>query len=868
MRTYSTWYEMRFHRCITLSLLMSLFVCARCVGADDEIEFFEAKIRPVLVTHCYPCHSAAAVQQNKLKGALRLDSRAGIRRGGASGPAVVPGRVDKSLLISALKHETFNMPPSGRLPDHVLANFVVWIKRGAADPRAEDLAQAPGELKEGRHWAFQPLRAPTVPSVKNEDWPHGDLDRFLLARIEEAELAPAADAKKRTLVRRLSYDLIGLPPTPEDSTSFLTDDTPGAVATLVDRLLDSPHFGVHWARFWLDNVRYAEDDNTCAAFSTNTFDPRPYRDWVVRAWNDDLPYDEFVRYQIAGDLIESEGSERLPVDAITASGIWTFPHLLADNDPEKVLVDFVDQQVDVLSRTFLGITLACARCHDHKFDPLTQQDYYGLAGIFLSSHSLTHIDPATGSIRNQRSAYRVLLPQLTTRQQIDEHRQRIDELRISKQKLAQLERQHTSVFELRKIRHQIKQRQRQTDAGDELESDNRQLVALRKQEAAKLADVEKEYKWQQVEAVFAEHDALAERANQLASQVDGVPYRPAMLEGGAPGTRFGDKIGDVHLLVRGDHTQHGSLVPRRFPKALTWRDEPSIACRTCGSGRLELAQWITDPKHPLTSRVIVNRVWQKLFGQGLVRTPSNFGVLGDRPSHPELLDFLAQQFLESGWRLKSLIRTIVLSHAYQQDANGSARSRSRDPENRLLARMHRKRLTSEQLRDTLKWLGRELCRTSSSTMLATSGRALYLPVTRYQDVDPLLYAFDTPDPSLLVPSRSQSIAATQALFMLNSEFVRGLAKRWAEHLQSRHPEANERLAYAFSELYSRPPTRTELAAVHRLWKRLEQGWYAELKHQSHQAGDVAPGKLDECRARGWKDLCHVLMCGNEVLYVD
>ena len=359
--------------------------------ADEGEDFFEQKIRPVLVKRCYSCHSAAALEKKTLKGGLQLDSREGLRQGGDSGPAIVPGKADDSLLISAIQYESFKMPPSSRLPDNVIADFVKWVEIGAPDPRkGQSAASSKVDIEEARKsWTYQTPKLPARPIVENAAWPRGDIDRLILARLEANGIRPASAAGKRTLIRRAAYDLLGVPPTAAEVEAFLADDDPEAFARVVDRMLDSPDFGIRWARHWLDNVRYAQDDPTCAANNNGTFSIEPYRDWVVKSFREDLPYDQFVRLQVAGDLIPLDDPKLVHTDGHTATGIWGLAHLVEGNDKEKVVADFVDEQLDVLGRTFLGLTVSCARCHDHKFDPITQADYYGLAGIFYSSHIFT-----------------------------------------------------------------------------------------------------------------------------------------------------------------------------------------------------------------------------------------------------------------------------------------------------------------------------------------------------------------------------------------------------------------------------------------------------------------------------------------------
>ena len=855
--------------------MATLLTILLTLSATDG-EFFETRIRPVLVEHCYKCHSAEAAAKKKLKGGLRLDTRAGIRRGGDSGAAVVPGRPEASLILSALRYEELEMPPQGKLPESVIRDFVRWIESGAADPRDGDvkLTPPPIDRQSARElWAFRPPGQPVPPATVDTDWPAGAIDRFILARLESEGLRPAEPADARTLIRRASYDLTGLPPTVEEIEAFELDflrDPSGAFGRVVDRLLGSPHFGVHWARFWLDNVRFAQDDHSCAAFILPGFRAEPYRDWVVRAFNDDLPYDQFVRYQIAGDLIGTDDPTRFKTDAITATGIWTFPHVLSDADFDRLLADFVDQQIDVLGRTFLGLTLACARCHDHKFDPISQREYYSLAGIFFSSHSLTGEHPDSGAITGGRSAYRVESPLVSSRAELDDYRQLQKERRETTKKLGRMKRNYPEAFQIRETRRKLEKETARTTPNEE------RLTELRGKETSLDQAIRKKYGLDKTEAMLVEFDRETKREAELKQKLNASPGRAAMQDGGAPRGPHAGKTEDMRVYVRGNHANQGEIAPRGFPEILTWDGAPSVG-KTSESGRRELADWVTDARHPLTARVMANRIWQQLFGAGLVRTPSNFGRLGEPPTHPELLDDLAHRFVEGGWSVKSLVREILSSRTYQQSSSSAPSTSDRDPENRLLAWHTPRRLTSESLRDSLLDLGGKLSRETPANELSGSGRSLYLKVSRIDERDDLFTLFDTPDPSLLVDHRSETTTATQSLFMLNHSFVLETAARWSERLAAEVTDDSLRIQIAYRQLCGRYPTDDEritarefLAAAEREWLELS---VEPMPKDATDTGDVShgpemrPKTEKECHSNAWRDLCHVLLCSNHFFYV-
>ncbi len=820
------------------------------VSADDSpaTRFFEKKIRPVLVSRCYGCHSAKA---GKLKGKLLLDTRVGMRRGGENGPAVVPGKPAESLLIAAMRYESFKMPPKGRLSKKVIANFVTWIERGAPDPRQGNSSGAsPRDVSAARnHWAFHGPARPVVPAdLGDRKWPRGDLDRLVLARLQQHGLAPAAEAGRQILIRRASYDLLGLPPTPAEIAMYLSDRKPGAFRRVVDRFLASPDFGIRWARHWLDNVRYSLDDPTCAANNNGSFSIGPYRDWVVGALNQDLPYDQFVRLQVAGDLLPVDRPGAFAADALTATGIWGLAHLVEGNDKEKILADCVDEQLDVLGRTFLGLTISCARCHDHKFDPISQQDYYALAGIFYSSHIFTF----RGSARLRN---RVEQPLVQSEGALYEWRVRKKVLESLESTIKTLAKKHTSARELvgvrRDLRALVSQQKKRLDGKKKAEIDKR-VAALRKREADLLSD-QKKNGWAVVPGELDRWEALAAERDRLKPSVEAVVSRMVMQEGPVPGTRH-RKVGDVPLFIRGDHLVTGRPIPRGIPRVFQDGLRPWVIG---GSGRRELALWLTKPDNPLTARVMANRIWQHLFGVGIVETPSNFGRLGRPPTNPEVLDWLAIRFVENRWSVKSLIRYIMTSSVYRQTSFSTAAARQRDPQNRWLGRMNRKRLDADALKDTLLWHRGQVKRATDARPVG-SARSLFAAPSR-KTPDTFLSLFDGPDPHLVVPRRADSTSAPQALFMMNNKLVLSTAKSLATSLGKMKESQQASVTSLYHRLFCRLPTAEEhqLAA-----ETLRQS--GVVRRRLAEAGSETAGEVNGT----WEDLCMALLCSNEFLYID
>ena len=829
--------------------LSTIFLGAVSANAADKgIEFFERQIRPVLVEHCYSCHSSQAAAKKTLKGGLLLDTRQGTRKGGDSGPAVVPGKPADSLLIAAIRHETFKMPPKSKLSKEVIGDFVKWIKLGAPDPRTgKGNALAGISLQEARKsWAFQAPGMPKLPKVANARWPASDIDRLLLAKLEANGITPSSASDNRTLIRRATYDLLGLPPTAEQVTAFLKDNREDAFARVVDRLLASPDFGIRWARFWLDNVRYAQDDPTCAANSNGEFAVGPYRDWVVKSLNHDLPYDQFIRLQVAGDLMQPKDGQRFNVDALTATGMWGLAHVVEGNDREKVVADFVDEQLDVLGRTFLGLTISCARCHDHKFDPIRQTDYYALAGIFYSSHSFKFDGKsARKRVRIQERAY-------PTKAKQREFAPLEKELANVEKQIATLEDKYENPLELKSIRDELKAKlKEQPQTPNQKARVARRIKLLRDKEMNLLAD-QKKNGWQIDPPQLETHAQLVVQRDGMEKKLGAFPLRMVIREGPVPGTRH-KAAGDIPLFIRGNHLALGQKVTRDMPGVFVTRGTRKIS----GSGRRALADWLTKPEHPLTARVMANRVWQRLFGRGIVATPSNFGKLGRPPTHPQLLDYLAARFVQNGWSIKTLVREIMLSRAYQQSSQVTARNLARDPDNRWFGRMNRKRLDAETLMDTLGWHAGRVQRSTRSmpkAKLALNGRALYGEFSRDKP-QTTLDLFDGASPDLLVPARPDSTSAPQALYMLNNDKVTGTAAKLAQRAMEM-PAEIQRVNSLYLVLFGRTPSRQESDLA-----------LSFVSQASKTRSKFATDKT-EIEKGAWNDLCMAMICSNEFLYID
>jgi hypothetical protein len=764
------------------------------VGGDPaaDVDFFEKEVRPLLVAHCHSCHSGA-----KVKGGLSLDGPEGWLRGGDLGPAVVPGQPDESLLVAAVRHEdeSLKMPPKGKLSPAQVETLTRWVARGAPGPAAVAVRPArdgePGTRP--TPWAFRPLTDPAPPAVADAAWPRDGLDRFILAALEAKGLRPAPAADRRTLIRRVAFDLTGLPPTHAEVEHFLNDNAPDAYGRLVDRLLASPHYGERWGRHWLDLARYADsnglDENVAHGNAWR------YRDYVVAAFNADLPYDRFVTEQIAGDLLPPADSVEETHRRLVATGFLALgPKVLAEVDERKMEMDIVDEQLDTVGKAVLGLTLGCARCHDHKFDPISTADYYGLAGVFKSTRTM--------------------------------------------ETFTKVARWHENSL--------ANEAERSRKAAHDAE------VAAKK------------------EAIKGEkdEDALKRLKDELAALEKAAPTLPSAM-GATEGT-----VADVAIHVRGSHLTLGAVVPRRVPESLSGPDAPSFSA--AASGRLELARWLVSPGHPLTARVLVNRVWRWHFGRGLVGTPDNFGALGEPPSHPELLDWLARRFEEGGWSLKSLHRRIVLSSTYRMGSAFDAEAARIDPENRLRWRADVRRLEAEAIRDALLAVAGRLDRTMGGSLLTVANRgyffdhtsrdatgydsprrSIYLPVVRNHLYD-LFALFDATDASVPSGDRATTTVAPQALLMLNSDLVLDAARALAADLLRDDGAGDaERLATLYERAYGRPPTDAETRRAGAALGAFE----AALR--SGDAACDAPA----ARLGAWQALCQAVLAANEFVTI-
>lgn len=782
---------------VRLLVFTTMIVSANPLSADSgedsatersRIDFFEARIRPVLVQHCYECHAAESAI---VRGGLQLDSGPAVRQGGDSGAALVPGAPEESLLISALKHESLAMPPDARLPESVIADFEQWIRDGAVDPRQESRAarlQPVNHELAQRHWAFQPIGAPKPPEiseseVSDREWLKSPIDHFVLAQLIRHQMQPAAMADKRTLIRRATFDLTGLPPSVDEVNSFLADESPDSFQMVVDRLLESPHYGERWGRHWLDLVRFA----TTNGADENHALPNAwrYRDWVVRMINQDLPLDQFIIQQLAGDLLPVPEDEALAGDLLTATGMLVIgPKMLAEQDKDKMIIDIVDEQIDTVSRTMLGLTIGCARCHDHKFDPITAKDYYSLAGIFYSTQSMA--DRAFVSKWMERP-----LPSRSISDHQAEHQRKIDQAR------AEL-------------------------AGMNL-PENDETAKAKKAEIEKL---EKE---------------MPQFVNVMATT-----------EG---------EIHDLPVHLRGNHLKPGpEKIGRGMPAILTRVASPDVIPDN-QSGRLQLAEWLVSPDNPLTARVMANRIWMWHFGNPLMRSPSNWGLQAEPPTHPELLDWLAQELMQSGWSLKSMHRTIMLSATYQMSSQRRADYDDRDPENTLLWRQNRRRMEAEAVRDSVLFSGGGIDLTIGGAEVGVDSRrrALYLQVNRAALYE-MFSTFDYVETANHIERRPTTTVPNQALFLMNSNLVHEQSRRLIENLPVSDPDvpfadSGRVISALFERLYARVPSEREITR--------------SIQFLEDVSGDLQTiSDVRERYLQSWATLCRTLMAANEFIYVD
>jgi hypothetical protein len=799
-------------------------------GAD----FFEKQIRPILVRNCYECHSGDPKQA---KGNFVLDTREGLRKGGKSGAVIEPGHPDHSLLIEAVRYESLEMPPKEKLSDEVIDKLVRWVEMGAPDPRRGKAVKARGKIdfvEARKFWAFQRPKAVPPPQPHDAGWPKTDIDRFIRARQEQEHLQPVTDADRVTLIRRVTFDLTGLPPTVEEIDGFVNNKSPDAFATIVDRLLMSPRFGERWARHWLDIVRYGE--STGREINLPYRYAWRYRNYVIDAFNDDKPYNRFIVEQLAGDLLPPRNATERGELAVATGFLALGPKSVAQG-AEQYSYDLIDDQIDVTGRAFLGMTIACARCHDHKYDPIPTTDYYAMAGIFRSTKTFAGVQPG------RKVAVEVsLLPS----PEAD---------RTAKSKSATPEDQQDHTAEIGR-----------------LEKDLEHLRAQLPQGPAKAPPKgPKRRPPRPVQRPKVDQKQVRDQIKKLQDRLDALEMVPSGALDLAMGVREG-LPSNSPVLNRGELKDKGTEIPRGVLTVLKTGDS-RIAPRH--SGRMELAHWIANKDNPLTARVIVNRVWEHLFGEGLVDTIDNFGALGDEPTHPALLDTLAVRFMnDDKWSIKQLIRSIVLSRVYRLSSAHQADNYAADPSNKFLWRMERRRLDAEEIRDAMLAASGALNleRPEGSPVLELDNgpvrggkglqevrkpsnvRSVYLPILR-GNVPELLQVFDAADPNLIVGKRDVTTVATQALFLMNNPFIATQAERMARRiLQHKDLDQPARIDLAYRLALGRLPDEQEKISVsHYLVE------YRKSVEGAQHKGDP--------QFVAWASLCQTLFASGEFRYV-
>ena len=1076
---------------------------------SEQLEFFENNIRPVLVKECYTCHSATA---KKLKAGLYLDSRAALLKGGESGTALVPGKPEESLLIEALRHEGFEMPPRKKLPPKQIDDFVKWIELGApwtpgGKVKVPDKLVFDWKSRKKTHWSWKPLSTPSLPTVAQKDWPINPIDSFILARLEQQKLSPATNADKRTLIRRITFDLIGLPPSKTEVENFLQDHSPNAYERVVDRLLNSKHFGEKWGRHWLDLVRYAESHGH--EFDYPIHHAHQYRDYVIRAFNEDVPYDQFVREHLAGDLLSHprKRPETGTNESVLGTGFWFFGEAThSPTDVRKDEADRIDNQINVFGKTFLGLSIGCARCHDHKFDPIPTEDYYAIAGFLQSSRKQdVLLDPdgniarsATQIQKLQNEANSLLAEQLRSRSftktEFAKHLLATrDALRMSDptgksrkvpsiEILQQVAKQHEvevdsltawvqgfqskalkdmahplyiwneliSVLDenfaskMATIRKQLKDRiakanqereslvnlsnfddsdwqgwlttgeafgsgplqQWQWNTNSPWNSNTTGIASSRrfgekfqgvlrsptfkltspniyfrmnaKNATVRLiidgyqmevfngllfggtrltgrgAETNGSFQWKRLgNAMYLDHTAYLEfidhgngyveldevvlgnrvpstpemgretssllkfeklqTPQQLASALGEVwevsakektgslhafPLQMLLNEKTTPKSKWHQELSSLQqqqdkihqalpnpqyalgitdgtgedelVFIRGSHIKLGEKVPRRLLLAIAGEDQPPISH---GSGRLELADRLLDRNNPFPSRVMVNRIWHHLFGRGIVSTVDDFGEMGIPPSHPRLLDWLANDFIKHDWSVKYAIRQMVLSHTYRMASlHHPAKNKAHelDPTNTLLHRMPVKRLTAESIRDAMLTISGRLNRTvygpstpvhltefmqgrgrpASGPLDGNGRRSLYLAIKR-NFLSPMMLTFDFPIPFNTMGRRSTSNVPAQALILMNDPFVMDQASRWAKKSLAEENSSEKRIVNLFEEAFAVPPSKSQREFIHSFVQQQAQLY-----------------KTNENDLRVWTDVCHILFNMKQFIYLN
>tara|TARA_R110000868_G_scaffold411563_1_gene705338 strand:- start:38544 stop:41519 length:2976 start_codon:yes stop_codon:yes gene_type:complete len=954
------------------------------------IEFFENKIRPVLVEYCYDCHAGEPDPENA---SFVLDTRAGIRMGGDSGKAVVPGNLKSSLILQAIEHDPdfYAMPPDEKLSSNIISDFRKWIQMGAPDPREGKVKTSPlakkSELafdfdKEREFWSFRPLTKPTVPEVKQSEWPTNDIDRFVLSKLEAKQMKPVKGADRQTLVRRVYFDLTGLPPTPKQIEQFVNDPSPQAYEHLIDRLLESPQYGETWGRHWLDLARYA--DSNGLDINLTFYNAWRYRDYVIQAFNQDKPYNQFIREQIAGDLLPFENdAER--TEKIVATGFLVMgAKMLSERDKEKLRMDVVDEQIDVTGRAFMGMTLGCARCHDHKFDPIPMTDYYALAGIFRSTETVhgnrlnnqfvsgwmtrplpikpehaaaikkyeTDLKTLEEKLKSQSDTLKKLQGDTSQQQRLKELAGIVVDDAEAKKTGAWQESVYSKNYLGVGYVHDMNEEQGKKairfipdlPAAGTYEvrfafpgSNGRASqvpVTIQTEQGLKTVNVD-QTKQGPIDGIFtslgsfefaagtAGYVEISNKGTSGYVVVDAVQFLPQfelpkpdvklakkteanpdtaekqkqikelqasvktlkselvkLKENAPPPAPMALAVGeqpdpaDYRIARRGNIHQLGDKVDRGFLTIASLQDPPTVSPQQ--SGRLELANWLSQSQNPLTSRVMVNRIWKHLFGNGLVRSVDNFGHLGEQPTHPELLDYLAQRFVAEGWSMKTLIREIMVSSTYRLSSDFSEERYQKDPGNHLVWRMNRRRLSAEKIRDAVLSISGKLDLAQGGSSVAhypeqaispnrnkkvdqnpsEFRRSIYLPIVR-GNVPAALTVFDFPAPEMLVGNRPVTTVPAQALFMMNSPFVVSQAEQTASKLLSDTQQSDRQRV---SQLYLACLGREATAA-----EQTEAVQYINALKQQNAKENADPKMATE---KSWASYCQILFASTEFRFLN
>ena len=951
---------------LSAATLTAIFV-GQCflapASADEGVTFFEREVRPILVSRCYECHSE---ESGKRKGGLWLDRRAGWVEGGDSGPVLVAGDLDRSKLVHAIRYTDtdLQMPPKSRMSKAEVSTLEKWIVMGAPDPRDQAMA---GAVRQDnidydlarRGWAFRPLQDPAIPPVADGEWVRDGVDAFILSNLESDGLRPAADAVPEVLLRRLFYDLTGLPPTIEEVASFTADPGSASWVRVVDDLLARPAFGEKWGRHWLDVVRYADSNGGDRNFTF--YQAWRYRNWVIDAMNRDMSFYDFARAQLAGDLLPNLSGERRSEALIASTFLALGPKMLTERDKEKLWMDTADEQLDTVGRAFLGLTLGCARCHDHKFDPVSQEDYYAMVGIFRSTEVVAgtrngcvnvaswveQVLPAEGpewddlNRKVERLDLAMRLAVEKTYMQKAGGKMTLDDLPLAgviyddadaefvgtwkestfsdnrfgagyvhddkngkgtNRAIFRGSLPESGRYEVRIAYSALPGRAKQVpirvlarDGGHEVSLDETVSPEVgglfqpvgqfqfekggRCEVSVGTAGTEGEYVIVDAVQFIAVKDI--EREAAAIAALDGAEIDPLLKmndkeirkelerlvaelknEALVMAPRDAADADDCHLRVRGEVSQLGEKIPRGFLKVLCDDEAPHIPAGA--SGRLELADWMVDESNPLLDRVIVNRIWYHLLGQGVVETVDNFGRLGSGPTHPELLDHLASSFRSSGGSVKGLVRKLVLSRTYQLSVDASSDLASADPTNKSFGRQTRRRLTAEEIRDSLLFLSDSLDRTPGGSTSNSYGqdldkpivfddyniRTVYLPVAR-NNLAVELSVFDAANPDLVSGRRAETTVPTQALYLLNSEFIHERASIIGRMALDAGGNPGEEVDWLYQTLLGRAPNPVE--------KQRALAFLADLSggSEARDALEAASGHL-----------AHVILASTEFLFLN